>query len=135
MLVAVASFKGSPAVTSLAVALAARWPAPGAVVVEADPAGGDLAFRFGLRREPGLSELAIDTRLGHQEPDLLAYTQRLPIGVDVVFAPPDQQTVPPPRDPTGGGQGFEVGEAVQVVWMVARNCLGLLRRAAAERLV
>jgi hypothetical protein len=129
MLVAVASFKGSPMVTSLAVALAARWPTPGAVLVEADPTGGDLAFRFGLRREPGLSELATDTRLGNQEPDLLAYTQRLPFGVDVVFAPPDQQTDPDPR-----GIG-DAGEAVQVVRMVSRNCLALLRRAAAERLV
>jgi hypothetical protein len=131
MFLTVSSVKGSPLVTSFAVALAARWPAPGAVVVEADPAGGDLAFRFGMRREPGLSELATDTRTGGREPDLAAYTQRLPLGVDVVFGPPDARTR---EDPRAAG-GDEVGESVQAVRMVARNCLGLLRHAAAERLV
>ncbi len=49
VLVAVASVKGSPGVTTLCVALAACWPDPaGAIVVEADPAGGDVAMRFGL---------------------------------------------------------------------------------------
>jgi hypothetical protein len=118
-------------VTSFAVALAARWPTPGATVVEADPTGGDLAFRFGHPREPGLSDLATDTRLGGQEPELAAYTQRLPLGVDVVFAPADQQTQPDPHQRSAD----ETGEAVQVVRMVARNCLGLLRHAAAKRLV
>ena len=132
MLVAVASVKGSPMVTSFAVALAARWPTPGAVLVEADPAGGDLAFRFGYRREPGLSDLATDTRLGGQEPELSAYTQRLPLGVDVVFAPPDQKTR---QDAHDHRRDDETGESVQVVRMVVRNCLGLLRRAAGERLV
>ncbi|BCB74494.1 hypothetical protein Pflav_009040 [Phytohabitans flavus] len=130
MLVAVASIKGSPFVTSVTVALAARWPVPGAVVVEADPAGGDLAFRFGHRREPGLSELAADTRAGDQGRDLAAYTQRIALGVDVVFAPADQLV-----DEPAGPHGRAPGQCVQVVQMVARNCLGLLRRAAADRLV
>lgn len=47
MLVAVAGEKGSPGATTTAVALAASWPGP-AVVVEADPAGGDLALRLRL---------------------------------------------------------------------------------------
>ncbi len=131
MFVAVASFKGSPLVTSLAVGLAARWPTPGAVVVEADPSGGDLAFRFGHRREPGLSDLAADTRAGSQEADLTAYTQRIALGCDVVFAPADQIQ----RDTREPRAVEETGEAVQVVRMVARNGLGVLRRAAAERLV
>jgi hypothetical protein len=130
MLVTVASIKGSPYVTSLAVALAARWPTPEAIVVEADPAGGDLAFRFGHRREPGLSDLAADTRAGAQGRDLPAYTQRLSIGVDAVFAPADQLT-----DQRPGPHGRAPGQVVQVVQMVAHNCLGLLRRAAADRLV
>ncbi|MEJ3741733.1 hypothetical protein WEI85_00325 [Actinomycetes bacterium KLBMP 9797] len=130
MLVTVASIKGSPFVTSLAVGLVARWPAPGAVLVEADPAGGDLAFRFGHRREPGLSELAADTRAGDQGRDLAAYTQRIALGVDVVFAPADQLV-----DERPSPHGRASGQVVQVVQMVARNCLGLLRRAAADRLV
>lgn len=128
MWVTVASVKGS-GVTSLAVALAARWPLPGAVVVEADPAGGDLAFRFGRRREPGLSELAADTRSG-QARELAAYVQRLPLGVDVVFAPADQQVAGVDRR-----RWDEPGQSVQVVRLVAANGVASLRAAAAARLV
>lgn len=131
MLITVASIKGSPGVTSLAVALAARWPTPGAVVVEADPAGGDLAFRFGHRREPGLSDLAVDTRAGDHGRDLSAYTQTIPPGVGVVFAPADQQL----DDDGHAPQVQAPGQVVQAVQMVARNCLGLLHQTAHERLV
>lgn len=44
MLIVVASVKGSPGVTSTALALAAAWPRE-VVLVEGDPTGGDLAFR------------------------------------------------------------------------------------------
>ncbi len=44
MLISIASVKGSPGVTSTALALAAMWPRP-AVLLEADPSGGDLAYR------------------------------------------------------------------------------------------
>jgi MinD-like ATPase involved in chromosome partitioning or flagellar assembly len=47
MLIAVGGEKGSPGATTTAVALAAGWPNP-AVVVEADPGGGDLALRLRL---------------------------------------------------------------------------------------
>ncbi|GIJ62408.1 hypothetical protein [Virgisporangium aurantiacum] len=126
VLVAIGSVKGSPYVTSLAVALAARWPTPGALVVEADPAGGDLAFRFGARREPGLSELAADTRTGRRGGDLAAYARPIRLGVSVVFAPADQQ-----QGPQAGG----VGQAAQATRMVAHNCLDLLRASAARRAV
>jgi hypothetical protein len=55
--VALASAKGSPGVTTLAVALASWWPRP-SIVIEADPAGGDLAARLALPEEPGLVSLA-----------------------------------------------------------------------------
>lgn len=129
MWVTIGSVKGD-GVTSLAVALAARWPAPGAVVVEADPTGGDLAFRFGHHREPGLSELAADTR-GGQGRELAAYTQRLPLGVDVVFGPADQQVARDDRQP----RWDEPGQSVQVVRMAAATCVRSLRAAAAGRLV
>jgi MinD-like ATPase involved in chromosome partitioning or flagellar assembly len=45
MLVAVCSDKGSPGATTTALALAAAWREP-AVMVEADPYGGDLAVRM-----------------------------------------------------------------------------------------
>jgi MinD-like ATPase involved in chromosome partitioning or flagellar assembly len=47
MLIAVGGEKGSPGATTTAVAMAAGWPNP-AVVVEADPGGGDLALRLRL---------------------------------------------------------------------------------------
>ena len=55
--VALASSKGSPGVTTLALALASWWPRP-SIVIEADPAGGDLAARLALPEEPGLVSLA-----------------------------------------------------------------------------
>ncbi len=55
MLIAVCSLKGSPGVTTWALALAACWPRPAsAVLVECDPSGGSLAARFGLAPAPGL---------------------------------------------------------------------------------
>ncbi|GAB1512526.1 chromosome partitioning protein [Actinophytocola sp. KF-1] len=87
--IAIGSVKGSPGVTTLAVALAARWPAPGRpVVVECDPSGGSLAARFGLRTAPGLVSL---TAAARQDPDfalLWRHTQPLPGGLPVVVAPP-----------------------------------------------
>jgi hypothetical protein len=60
-IVALASVKGSPGVTTTALALASWWPRP-VVVMEADPAGGDLAARLGLPEEPGLVGLAASLR-------------------------------------------------------------------------
>jgi hypothetical protein len=119
MLVAIGGVKGFGA-TTLAVALAARWPKANAVVVEADPAGGDLAFRFGHHREPGLAELAADARRGAGGVDLAAYAQRLPLGVEVVFGPAAPATP----------------QAVSVVAaLVDGGGLDVLRAAARERLV
>lgn len=80
--VAVASAKASPGATTLALALAATWPAAGltggrVVVVEADPDGGSLAARFGLGYEPGLASLAAAARHGLDEETLLAHLQPL----------------------------------------------------------
>lgn len=45
MLIAIASDKGSPGASTTALALASAWSTP-AVVVEADPGGGDLGLRL-----------------------------------------------------------------------------------------
>ncbi|MGF1645862.1 MAG: hypothetical protein ACFCVF_02920 [Kineosporiaceae bacterium] len=69
MLVALVSAKGSPGVTTAAVALAAVWPEP-AVLCDLDPAGGDLAIRYrGPQGEPlepdtGVISLAAALRRG-----------------------------------------------------------------------
>ena len=69
MLVSVASVKGSPGVTSAALALAAVWPRP-VVLLEADSCGGDLAYRCSaagggaVASSPGLLQLAAAVRTG-----------------------------------------------------------------------
>lgn len=88
MLVAVCSLKGSPGVTTLAVALGARWPAAeNPIVVEADPAGGDLMARFRLNDSPGLVSLAAAARRSTDATLLAQHTQHLPGGLRVVLGP------------------------------------------------
>src|SRR5271155_2301972 len=60
-LVVLGSAKGSPGVTTTGLALASWWHRP-LVVMEADPAGGDIAARFGLPEEPGLVGMAAALR-------------------------------------------------------------------------
>ena len=88
MLVAVCSLKGSPGVTTLATAMAARWPAEeNPILVEADPAGGDLMARFRLAETPGLVSLAAAARR-NTDPALLAqHAQLLPSSLRVVVGP------------------------------------------------
>lgn len=73
-------------VTTVALAVAARWPQPGAaVLVEADPAGGDLAARFGLRPAPGLTSAAAGA--GGEAGLLDGHVQQLPgLGVPVLLS-------------------------------------------------
>lgn len=87
-LIALCSLKGSPGVTTTAVGLAARWPdGQDHVVVECDPAGGDLAARFRLPTTPGLVSLAAAARRSADASRLLQHCQRLPAGLAVVPGP------------------------------------------------
>ncbi|WP_210717693.1 chromosome partitioning protein [Amycolatopsis acididurans] len=87
MLIGVCSVKGSPGVTTAALALAACWPVGDPLVIEADPAGGDLTARHRLAATPGLVSLAAAARR-QSGPDLLAeHSQRLPGGLRVVPGP------------------------------------------------
>lgn len=89
MLIAVCSIKGSPGVTTLSVALAAVWPDRQAecMVVEVDPAGGDIGTWFDLPLTPGLVSIAARSRLD-DDPELVwRHVQRLPGGLPVVPAP------------------------------------------------
>jgi hypothetical protein len=90
MLVAICSAKGAPGVTSTALALAASWPRP-VVLLEADPAGGDIAYRCRaasggpVYASPNLVTLAAAVRGGVPGPEVLRDSaQRLANGVDVV---------------------------------------------------
>ncbi|NUR30047.1 MAG: hypothetical protein HOV83_30060 [Catenulispora sp.] len=82
MLVAVTSLKSGGA-TTIAAALAAVWPEP-ALLVEADPAGGDLGGWHRLPDTPGLASLANACRTG--QVDVAEHATRLPFGVDAVLA-------------------------------------------------
>ena len=90
-LLALTSIKHAPGVTTAAVALAlAAGPQPVSLVVEADPAGGDLAARSELPVEPGLGSLAASAR--HSAPvDLVPHVQALPAGPYGLLAPPSSQ--------------------------------------------
>ncbi|MGH9187175.1 MAG: hypothetical protein ACRD0U_15380 [Acidimicrobiales bacterium] len=75
---AFASAKASPGVTTTVAALAATWPeGRDVLVVELDPAGGDLVVRFDLATDPGLVTLAAAGRRELDRGILLAHTQPL----------------------------------------------------------
>ncbi|WP_435107144.1 hypothetical protein [Nocardiopsis synnemataformans] len=91
MMVAVFSLSGAPGVTTLSLALASTWPAPGmARVVEADASGGDVAAWWRLAPWPGVVDLAAASRSGqdHETLDLGSFSQVLPGGLRVCVAPP-----------------------------------------------
>ena len=94
MLVAVASVKGAPGVTRLAMTLTALWPHDAsATLVEADAAGGTLAGRFGLTTSPSLTTLAAAMFPSAQDARLGEHTQQLASGLPVVVAPADPASV------------------------------------------
>lgn len=88
MLIALTSLKGSPGVTTFAVALAANWAvAVRRLVIECDPAGGDLAQRFGLAPSPGLLSLAAVARQPTGPDVVWNHTQTLAGQLPVVAGP------------------------------------------------
>lgn len=90
MLVAVTSVKGSPGVTTFALALAAWWPAPHwSLLVEADPSGGDVAWRFSLDGSPGLLGLVAASRRDADPRLPWRHAQALPGDLPVVASPAD----------------------------------------------
>ena len=86
-MVTLASVKGAPGVTTTALALGSMWPAHRAVIVmECDPAGGDISARRGLAPEPNLVSLAAAVRRsrGHSATLLADHCQQLPGGLGIV---------------------------------------------------
>jgi hypothetical protein len=84
-LIALFSDKGSPGVTSVALALASVWPRR-VILAELDPAGADLALRLtdadgrpALKVEPGLLTLAAAARSAGS-PNVWDHVQPLPYG-------------------------------------------------------
>jgi hypothetical protein len=88
-LLAVASGKGAPGVTTTALVLAAVWPRR-ALVAECDPAGGDLVYRVAAEHggplDPnlGMLSLAADARRGLSPDQVWPHVQRMGGGLDVL---------------------------------------------------
>lgn len=88
-LVAFASAKGSPGVTTTALAVAAFWPRE-VLLVDADPAGGDVGIRMSgasgapLDLDRGLVSLAAAGRKGLTADQLRDHAQQLSGGLDVL---------------------------------------------------
>jgi len=88
-LVAIASAKGSPGVTTTALVMGALWPRP-VVVAECDPAGSDVAVRMPasdggvLDGGRGLVTLAAAGRRGLRSDLVLSNTQQALGGLDVL---------------------------------------------------
>jgi MinD-like ATPase involved in chromosome partitioning or flagellar assembly len=86
-LIALASVKGSPGVTTTCLALAAAWPAERRLVIEADPAGGDLGPWLGLPPAPGLTGLAAAARHDRSSEVAWQHACELGGGLHLVIAP------------------------------------------------
>lgn len=86
-LIAIASVKASPGVTTTALALAAVWPARRRLLIEADPSGGDLGPWLGLPPSPGLAGVAADVRHDQSRGVIWRHAQELAGGVHAVVAP------------------------------------------------
>lgn len=88
-LLALASLKASPGVTTAAVALGGVWPRDGALLVEADPDGGVLTTRFDLPAEGrSMTSLAAAGRHRVTEALVRQHAQTLPGGLPAVPASP-----------------------------------------------
>jgi hypothetical protein len=84
--IAVGGAKHAPGATTLAVTLAGL-AGDGALVVEADPHGGDIAARSGLPLDPGLLTLAAAARRGLTPQLFVSHTQRMTNGATALLAP------------------------------------------------
>ena len=93
--VALLAAKGSPGVSTLAAAMVLARAEHGAVLVEADTGGGDLALLHGVSQSPGLAQLAARAKRPGPDADLLApYIRPLAGGaLPVVPAPVDGAAV------------------------------------------
>ena len=96
------SVKGAPGVTTAACALGAVWPErrPTPIVVECDPAGGDLAARFGLEVTRGVVSLTVALEREH---DVAVGGRPEP--------PPRARSAAARRPPRGGGAHVARGDA------------------------
>lgn len=107
--VTLASIKGSPGVTTAALALAAAWPSSRKILlVEADPFGGDLAPRHGSTITAGLPSLFAAARRSLAPDAVWDHVDHLPGGLPVLF----------------GLSGVQGATANEKAWPVVAAALG-----------
>src|ERR1700735_4690943 len=117
-LIAVAADKGSPGVTTAAIALAAVWPRP-VLRAEGAAGGGRRGSRLpGAEGEPldprrGLLSLAVAARRGLQPHQVWEHTQRLRGGLDVLT----------------GVTNAEQGAGLDALWASLGSALGAFPQA------
>lgn len=93
-LITVVSAKHAPGATTSALVLAAAAdPLTAPIVLEGDPAGGDLAARAGTLFDPGMATLFEHTRNGGAAEELGLHAHVLPTGVRLVVGSVDPEKV------------------------------------------
>ena len=89
LLIAVVGLAAQTGVTTTTVALAHAWPGPDpAIIVEADPSGGQLADLTGADPYRGLASMARAAHLGAQPVQAAEHVQYLRNGVGFLASPP-----------------------------------------------
>lgn len=92
MILTICSDKGSPGVSTAAVALSVMWPGE-RVLLEADPSGGDLSLRLrtpqgeNLPLDRSVTSVAADAREGLPAGALARYAQLTSLGFPVLLGP------------------------------------------------
>lgn len=85
MLLGLVSAKGSPGVTTAALALAAA--SPDGLLIELDPSGGSIECWTGVTGEPGLPRVASGLRRSAGPDAVVEHVRHVPAGVRSILAP------------------------------------------------
>jgi MinD-like ATPase involved in chromosome partitioning or flagellar assembly len=109
-LIAFTSAKGSPGVTTAALGVASVWESQ-TFVIEADPAGGDLAHRFGISGDVGLMSLAAAAR---RDKDCLGEHSQIAGGVNIVVGPPSPEQAAAAVGMIASSKVLDVNDAVLI---------------------
>jgi hypothetical protein len=142
----VASLRGAPGATSLAMGLGATWPVTAGrttVVVEADPIGGVLAARFDeLRADRTIADAAVAMRREFDAARLLDASRSVWGGLRVIPAHPSAEQTASVLDHAaerlaiGLAAASEIDAIVDVGCLTAKSpALPLARRSVATLLV
>lgn len=140
-LVCVVGSKGSPGATTLAVALASSVPtaAGRAVLIDADPDGGDLAAMLGGATNPGLVTLAAATRHRFAHDEVERHVQPIGDTISLLAAPPSPDQAASTLASIGRGLSESLSETPAVAdlgrWRPNSPAAELVRAAAATVLV